>query len=183
MRILILAGFAAFPLILYLLRDSLSAATLIGMFAALAGARLLLATKLAARWRLALLAGLAAFTTLALRNDGLQVLMVYPVLLSLAASAWCAWTLRFPPSAIERLARLSGMPVDAAGERYTRGVTWLWLAFFLVNAGIAAWTAWRGDTALWSLYNGLTSYLLVALLFAVEWLFRGFYRRRLASRQ
>jgi uncharacterized membrane protein len=183
LRILILAGFAAFPLFLYLLREHLSAAALIGLFAALAGARLLLASQLRAGWRLALLALLAAFTAIALNSHGLQVLMVYPVLFSLAASAWCAWTLRHPPSAIERLARLSGMPVDAAGERYTRGVTWLWLGFFLINAGIAAWTAWHGDTALWSLYNGLASYLLVALLFAGEWLFRGFYRRRLAARQ
>lgn len=183
MRILILAGFATFPLLLYLLRERLSAAALIGLFAALAGARLLLATQLRASWRLALLGILAAFTAIALTSQGLQVLMVYPVLFSLAACAWCAWTLGHPPSAIERLARFSGMAVDAAGERYTRGVTWLWLGFFLLNASIAAWTAWRGDTVLWSLYNGLTSYLLVALLFAGEWLFRGYYRRRLAARQ
>ncbi|MEM1231036.1 MAG: hypothetical protein AAGI15_10900 [Pseudomonadota bacterium] len=182
MRLATLAAFAAFPLLLYALREVLSAPALIGLFALLACARILMTDALKGSRRLLALLGLGGFALLALLVPGLGGLMFYPVLLSLGAAVYCAYTLRYPPSAIEQLARRTGMDVDATGARYTRGVTWLWLGFFGVNAAIAAWIAVRGDTALWSLYNGLLSYLLVGVLFAGEWLFRGFYRRRLEAR-
>ena len=78
---------------------------------------------------------------------------------------------------IERLARLQEPDLPPEGVRYTRKVTWAWCGFFIVNGGIAAWTALYADLAAWTLYNGCISYLLMGLMFAVEWLCRRRVRR------
>jgi uncharacterized membrane protein len=53
-----------------------------------------------------------------------------------------------------------------------RRVTVVWFVFLLGNATVSAATAVHGDMALWTLYNGLVAYLLMGLLFAVEFLVR-----------
>ena len=83
-----------------------------------------------------------------------------------------AISLRYPPSAIERLARLQEPDLPESGVRYTRRVTQVWCGFFIVNGSIALATVlWASDAA-WALYNGLIAYLLMGLLFAAEWLVR-----------
>jgi uncharacterized membrane protein len=57
---------------------------------------------------------------------------------------------------------------------YLRKVTLVWLGFFVANAAISAATAMSGSLELWTLYNGLISYLIMAGLFAGEWIVRGF---------
>ena len=99
-------------------------------------------------------------------------LRYYPVAVSAAFACGFAWSLYRPPSAIERIARLTSPALSPAAVRYTRKVTWVWLAFFVINGGIALWTAHFGTQAQWLLYNGLLSYLLIAAIFAVEWLVR-----------
>lgn len=81
---------------------------------------------------------------------------------------------------IERLARLRDPDLSPAGIRYTRRVTWAWCGFFTFNGAIACWTALYADLAVWSLYNGVISYLLIALMFAGEWLLRYRLRRSLS---
>ncbi|GGX86772.1 hypothetical protein GCM10007160_12650 [Litchfieldella qijiaojingensis] len=81
---------------------------------------------------------------------------------------------------VERLARLREPDLPPAGVRYTRRVTWAWCGFFVLNGAIASWTALYADLATWSLYNGVISYLLIALMFAGEWLLRHRLRRSLS---
>jgi uncharacterized membrane protein len=59
-----------------------------------------------------------------------------------------------------------------AAVAYTRRVTQVWCAFFLVNASICAWLAIGGTDADWALYCGAISYALAGLLFAAEFLVR-----------
>jgi len=61
--------------------------------------------------------------------------------------------------------------------RYTRRVTQIWCLFFILNGTIATFTCLHGDMALWTLWNGLLSYLLIGLLMAGEWLVRQRIRR------
>ena len=56
--------------------------------------------------------------------------------------------------------------------RYTRQVTWVWVGYFIVNAGIASALALWAPLSWWTLYTGLIAYLLMGLLFAGEWLIR-----------
>ncbi|MBQ0714607.1 MAG: hypothetical protein KBT61_01530 [Paraperlucidibaca sp.] len=99
-------------------------------------------------------------------------LKLYPVLVNAALLIIFMISLRFPPTAIERLARIREPDLAPSGIRYTRQVTWVWCGFFLVNGSIALITALWASTEVWALYNGLISYLLMASLFSIEWLIR-----------
>ena len=81
---------------------------------------------------------------------------------------------------VERLARLREPDLPPAGVRYTRRVTWAWCGFFVFNGAIAGWTALYADLVTWSLYNGVISYGLIALMFVGEWLLRHRLRRSLS---
>ncbi|MBE9607824.1 hypothetical protein [Chitinilyticum piscinae] len=108
-------------------------------------------------------------------------LRYYPVVLNLGLGALFGWSLRHPPSIIERLAHLSEPELPAAAIRYTRRVTMLWCGFFVLNALVAGWTAWFASWEVWTLYNGLIAYLLIGLLLGGEWLFRQYWRARMAD--
>lgn len=106
-----------------------------------------------------------------LRNDGTP-LKLYPVLVNGVLLAVFATSLRHPPSAIERLARLREPELPPAAVAYTRRVTQVWCVFFVINGSLALLTAVYASDATWALYNGLVAYLLMGLLFAGEWLVR-----------
>lgn len=122
-------------------------------------------------WRAAALLTvlLAAFTGLA--NAALP-LKLYPVIVSAGMCAVFGWSLAYPPTVIERIARIAKPQLNAEGVAYTRKVTWVWVAFFVVNAALSVGTALWGSDATWALYNGLLSYALMGALFAGEWLVR-----------
>lgn len=98
-----------------------------------------------------------------------HALLYYPVwmnagmLLLFAASLW------FPPTVIERLARLMEGELDQHAVAYTRKVTQVWCLFFLFNGAVAFASAWWGDWDIWVMYNGLISYILMGLLMFIEW--------------
>ena len=48
----------------------------------------------------------------------------------------------------------------------------IWCLFFIVNGAIALVTVLSKNQALWTLYNGLISYLLMGTLLGGEWLYR-----------
>jgi uncharacterized membrane protein len=79
-----------------------------------------------------------------------------------------AFSLVYPPTIVERIARLEDPDLPPKGVIYTRKVTLVWCGFFLINAAISLLTIWYGDPWLWSLYNGGIFYLLMGLLMAAE---------------
>lgn len=101
-----------------------------------------------------------------------QLLLFYPVVVNsvmLAVFGGSLWS-RMP--IIERLARLHEPDLPERAVRYTRRVTQIWCAFFIINGGIALFTALYGDLSLWTAWNGMISYLLIGTLMAGEWLVR-----------
>jgi uncharacterized membrane protein len=101
-----------------------------------------------------------------------QLLLFYPVVVNsvmLAVFGGSLWS-RMP--IIERLARLHEPDLPERAVRYTRRVTQIWCAFFIINGGIALFTALYGDLSLWTAWNGMISYLLMGTLMAGEWLVR-----------
>ncbi|HCQ8037241.1 TPA: hypothetical protein OL868_002894 [Klebsiella quasipneumoniae subsp. quasipneumoniae] len=101
-----------------------------------------------------------------------QLLLFYPVVVNsvmLAVFGGSLWS-RMP--IIERLARLREPDLPERAIRYTRRVTQIWCAFFIINGGIALFTALYGDLSLWTAWNGMISYLLMGTLMAGEWLVR-----------
>ncbi|MGY6276224.1 hypothetical protein [Methylomonas sp. MgM2] len=95
-------------------------------------------------------------------------LMIYPVLVSLSFFFVFSVSLVYPPTVVERLARLEDPDLPAQGIVYTRKVTQVWSAFFLGNAAVSLFTVWYGDRWLWSLYNGCVFYILMGLLMTAE---------------
>lgn len=103
-------------------------------------------------------------------------LTFYPVAVNLCMLILFASSLKQPQTVIERLARLQEPELPASGVRYTRKVTKVWCGFFIINGLVALYTCFQ-PLQVWTLYNGLISYLLAGSLFAVEWIVRQFVRR------
>ncbi|HBS79134.1 hypothetical protein [Stutzerimonas stutzeri] len=166
---LLLAGLA-YPFAVYLGLEHLSPRLFAVLLGALWVAKLLSGKQTPLNYTMAasallfcLLLGLAGEPAL---------LRWYPVLISLALFGLFAGSLCTGMPIIERLARLSEPDLPPAAIRYTRQVTWVWLGYFIINAGIASGLALWAPLSWWTLYTGLIAYLLMGLLFAGEWLVR-----------
>jgi uncharacterized membrane protein len=92
----------------------------------------------------------------------------YPPLVSLSLAATFGWSLAHPPTAIERIARLTHPDLSAEAVKHTRTVTKVWTVFFLANAAIASVCAVWFSVAIWTLWTGLVSYLLIGVLLIGE---------------
>lgn len=108
--------------------------------------------------------------------DAALAARVYPVFMSLGMAAAFGLSLLRPPSLVEVFASLSEPNPGGSARAYMRRVSLVWCVFLVVNALISASTLSRLD--LWTLYNGLVSYLLMAALFAGEYLVRRRVRAR-----
>ena len=101
-----------------------------------------------------------------------SLLLYYPVAVNTLLFILFFSSLRARQSVVERLARLSEPDLSPAGVIYTRRVTQVWCLFFVCNGLLALYTCLKGDVALWALYNGGVSYLLIGLLMGIEWIVR-----------
>jgi acyl-CoA synthetase (AMP-forming)/AMP-acid ligase II len=106
----------------------------------------------------------------------------YPVIMSLAMGGLFTLSLVFPPSFIERVARLQDPTLPPSALTYTKMLTKAWVGFCLINAAIAYGTIIYGDLEIWTLYNGLISYILMGTLLGGEFLFRSFYKKKQQER-
>ena len=78
---------------------------------------------------------------------------------------------------IQKFARMCGDKLEKPAWDYTRKVTYVWSAFTFINLLISIWTIFLPDK-IWILYNGCISYILVGLLFGIEYLVRINLRKR-----
>lgn len=130
----------------------------------------------AAVWGTALVFAAAVLALLSVLSPSLAM-KSYPALISLAVAGVFGASLIWPPSIIERIARMREPELPLSGQIYTRRVTQVWTGFLLLNAAIAAATAIWGSVEQWTLWNGLISYLLMGVLFIGEFGLRRFLRR------
>lgn len=113
--------------------------------------------------------------------NSLLMIKLYPVMISLILLSAFSYSLFSPSTIITRIAQsLEKEPLPAAIVSYTRKVTIAWCIFFIINATCSFYTAVYTSTAMWSLYNGLLSYLFMGTLFAGELLIRYFVKKRIA---
>ena len=146
-----------------------------GLLVAIFALRFLLGTKLPLREQryLALLTGGAGLVLTLLgsvfREQGW--LTIYPVVVNAAMFTVFAASLWQKQTIIERLARLQHPNLPPSGVEYTRNVTKVWCCYFVLNGFIALVTCFM-PLPVWTLYNGLVSYLIAGLLFISEWLVR-----------
>ena len=164
-----------YPLLIWCAHGTLQPRLLALLLLAVVALRLL-HFKLQARYRWLSL-GALALALAALWWDVLLPLKLYPVMVNLGMLCLFGASLLQPQSIIERLARLREPDLPAFAVAYTRRVTQVWCVFFagngLISLGLAIWAS----AALWSLYTGVISYLLMGLLFGGEYVLRSYVRR------
>lgn len=119
---------------------------------------------------LAVVGIILTFASVLLREA--QLLLWYPLVVNIVMLTLFGGSLFSHMPVIERLARWREGELSPAAIRYTRRVTQTWCGFFIINGSISLWTCLYGDIHLWTLWNGLLSYLLMGALFAGEWLVR-----------
>lgn len=102
----------------------------------------------------------------------------YPVVVSGAIAAAFLASLATSRPLVERIARLTEPVLPPQGIAYCRRLTWFWAGLLAANAAVAFATARWGTLALWTLYNGLVSYLILGAAGLGEYLLR----RRLRAR-
>jgi uncharacterized membrane protein len=165
-----------YPLAIWLGRGQVEPRLLALLLVLAAAARLpTLKVERASRWWLA---GALSLAAIAIWNNALLPLKLYPVLVNLCMLAVFAYSLYAPPSVIERMARLSDPALPAYAIAYTRRVTQIWCGFFVINGLLALLTAIWASAAVWLLYNGVLAYVLMGCLFAGEYLVRIIVKRR-----
>jgi uncharacterized membrane protein len=169
----------AYPFLVYFGLRVVPPAVIAGGLVGILGVRLALDHGNDERRRFApLLFGAALGTLILVVLSPVAGLKSYPILVSLAFAGLFAYSLWRPPTVIERIARIRQADLTPAAQPYLRNVTRVWLGYFLANAAISAATAMSGDLELWMLYNGLISYILMGVLFAVEFMVRRHVRSR-----
>ena len=117
-------------------------------------------------------AAVIALGVLASVGNAWLPLKLYPVGVNLFFLITFGLSLVYPPSAVERLARIKEPNLSEQGVFYTRWVTQVWMCFFVINGSIALGTALWASDAVWTVYNGLIAYCLMGALAGGELLVR-----------
>lgn len=106
-------------------------------------------------------------------------LTYYPVLVNILMLILFASSLWQKETMVERFARLQDPELPDHAISYTRKVTKVWCLFFIANGSISLTSSFM-SLNIWTLYNGLISYLLAGSLFACEYLVRLYVKRKYA---
>lgn len=115
----------------------------------------------------------------ALVSKNYSLVKAYPILMSSALAIVFGYSLcKGNTPVIESIARLHDKNLSENGVMYTRKVTKVWLSFFIFNALTSLYTLFYSELKYWTLYNGLISYILIGLLFGIEF----FVRKRLKKK-
>ena len=168
LTILVIAGSVTYPFLVYFGLPYLPPGLLVVLAVCIGGLHLLRRRGdgvLMPRWGLL---AIPCVLLLLLVSRPVLAVQAYPPLVSLCLAATFAWSLARPPSAIERIARLTSPDLPPGAIAYTRTVTKVWVAFFVANATIATICAVWFPVAIWTLWTGLVSYLLIGALIAGE---------------
>ena len=112
-----------------------------------------------------------ALCAIALMMKSSSWILYYPVLVNIIMLSVFTYSLFKPPSMVEHFARLQTPDLPPEGIVYTRKITKIWCAFFVLNGAISLSTI-QMSIEYWTLYNGLISYILIGSLLAGEWLYR-----------
>ncbi len=116
-------------------------------------------------------------TGTAILNDPTGLLLA-PTLVNVALLGTFGLSLWSDQPMVERFARsqVAELPDDEVA--YCRSVTKVWCVFFAANGSTALYLALASDVETWVLFTGLVSYLLIGMLFTVEYIYRHWKFRR-----
>ena len=78
---------------------------------------------------------------------------------------------------IQKIARACGDKLEKPAWLYTRRVTYAWCIFTFLNFLISVWTIFLSDK-IWFIYNGFIAYILIGLMFVIEYIIRIILKKR-----
>ncbi|WP_170145529.1 COG4648 family protein [Salinimonas sediminis] len=110
--------------------------------------------------------------------DSTILLKCYPVMMSASMGLLFLASLNDKQSLIERFASVGGKQLPPEASGYLRRLSLTWGTLLLLNALVAAWTAWYGSLAMWTLYNGLLFYVFIAVFIIAELVYRQYYKKK-----
>jgi uncharacterized membrane protein len=113
--------------------------------------------------------------------DNPIIIKLYPVCINLLFLGVFLYSYIYPPSIIEKLARVTNPDLPTQAINYTHKVTLVWCIFFTINATISTYTVFFCSLHTWTIYNGLIAYFLIALIFIVEYVIRLFVKRKIKN--
>lgn len=164
----VVAATLLYPGIVYFCRSVVPPLAFVAVALALIALRLAtLRSPVGRVWRMPLMTAATIIAVLAALDTPLAV-KAYPAAVSLAAASVFAATLLYPPSLIERLARLREPDLPPAGQSYCRKVTIVWTVWLSANTIIAAALALAAYDEAWAIWTGFIAYLVMGALFAGE---------------
>lgn len=95
--------------------------------------------------------------------------LYYPAVINLGFLMVFYMSLSGHKNFIQQIAeKTNRISLNAEGICYTRKVTLVWCGFFMVNILISTTLAWYEQLELWTVYNGVVSYLVMGVLFLGE---------------
>jgi uncharacterized membrane protein len=173
--------FAAYPVLIYLGLTRFRPSTLGLIVLVVIALRMAVLAGLDwNQWKkfLPMFASVTAVAIVSALFDSGTSLLLAPVLINGALLVTFGLTLKNGPSMIERFASLKEKNITPRISRYCFRVTVVWCVFFALNGAVSAATVFWTPREYWVLYNGLISYILIALLLIGEVMVR----KRVAAR-
>ncbi len=109
----------------------------------------------------------------ALRHFAPGLAYALPVAINLSLALLFASTLRARSEPmIARFARAERGTLEPDLAAYARRLTWVWVAFFVALAALAAWLAAAGHERAWIAFTSIGDYAAIAALFVGEFAYR-----------
>ncbi|WP_269518805.1 hypothetical protein [Alteromonas sp. BMJM2] len=121
---------------------------------------------------------IAVFCSAIIILESETLLKCYPVMMSLSMGLAFLFSLNDKRNLIERFAAAGGKQPPTQARGYLHKLCIVWGVLLLFNGAVAAWTVWFASLAVWTLYNGLLSYLLIAGLVVIELVYRNYYKKK-----
>lgn len=105
------------------------------------------------------------------------VVKYYPVVVNFLIFLMFFTSLFQKETVIQKIARAMEPDIKPKVLEYTRKLTYVWAVFTFLNWLVSVATVFMSE-AVWALYNGFISYLLIGMFFAVEYIVRIRFKRK-----
>lgn len=105
------------------------------------------------------------------------VIKYYPICMNLLFFAIFFSSLFAKETIIQKFARMMDGELKPKVAIYTKNVTYIWCVFIFLNLIMSIITFFLPDE-IWLWYNGCISYILMGILFSVEYIVRILFRKR-----
>ncbi|WP_119328430.1 COG4648 family protein [Cysteiniphilum halobium] len=132
------------------------------------------------KYALFLLSGVGiAISTLGMLSHNIVFIKLYPVAMNVIFFSIFFVSLFAQENIIYQFAKkIARQPLPYFVTAYTRKVTIAWCLFFILNALVSCYTALFSSLHIWTLYNGLISYILIGVFFVCEFIVRLLIKRK-----